>query len=134
MDTYAYFDKETGANFQVTQYTPRYYFLVSPGVYLKYLSLDLGLGSVGCDSKVTNVAYSSSSSITPDSFEGKPLGEKLSDKNTCFVVQPRLSLYYPFEDFPLRVGVHVGYNYIPRLPELSGIVAGAGIAINVYDL
>lgn len=131
-DPLLFFENVTNTGYQLTKYQPNGIMMAAPGIYLKYLSFDVGVGFVSFDSSET-VASVSGSSISIDSVDGIRIDKRINN-NISFAMQPRLALNYPFKGTPFRIGAHFGYTYVPGFPSISGVFAGAGIGLDLEEI
>lgn len=105
-------------NFATSKVEGKYYYLLaSPGVYLRYASIDCGLGGVFTKYKYESV-YSS-----------------YDEKNTYFMVKPKATFHIPI---PFRrshreervfISPHVAYQYVPKFSKLNCWEFGIGVRI-----
>ena len=92
-----------------------YYFLATPGIYLRYASIDCGLGCVFTKYKYESV-YSSYN----------------ESKNT-FMMKPKVSFHIPIplgsspRDEKIYISPHVGYQYVPKYGKLNCWEVGIGV-------
>ena len=96
---------------------PRAQFSVSPGVNLKYLSVECGLGAFLCEN--VNVTYNKYNSSYSD-----PQGTKTT--KAYFLIRPTVVGIIPFSKGRGGLSVSLGYNIVPNAAPLNGIVMGLG--------
>lgn len=96
-----------------------WYLMATPGVYLRYASIDCGLGNV-----FAKYNYNYESVYTSSSN---------SEKKNYFIMKPKLTLHIPIPlDFSSRteklyISPHVGYQYVPKCSALNCWEVGIGI-------
>ena len=103
-------------NFAKSEIPGKYFYLLAtPGVYLRYASIDCGLGCVFTKYKYESV-YTS--------YEEK--------KNT-FMMKPKVTFHIPIpfgvshRDERLYISPHVGYQYVPKYGKLNCWEVGIGV-------
>lgn len=105
-------------NFAKSEIAEKYYYLLAtPGVYLRYASIDCGLGCVFTKYKYESV-YT-------------------SDEKTksTFMMKPKLSIHIPIpfgespRDERIYISPHIGYQYVPKFSKLSCWEVGIGVRI-----
>lgn len=109
-NTPLYFKEHT--NFATSEIGGKYYSLmVTPGVFLRYVSIDCGLGSA-----VTSYKYNS---VYGSSEENKYF----------FMMKPKLTgnIPIPFEEEFMYITPHVGYQYVPNYGILNSWEIGVGV-------
>ena len=96
-----------------------WYLMATPGVYLRYASIDCGLGNV-----FAKYNYNYESVYTSSSN---------SEKKNYFIMKPKLTLHIPIPlDFSSRteelyISPHVGYQYVPKCQVLNCWEVGIGV-------
>lgn len=96
-----------------------WYLMATPGVYLRYASIDCGLGSV-----FTTYNYNYESVYTSSSN---------SEKKNYFAMKPKVTFHIPIPlDFSSRteklyISPHVGYMYVPKCSALNCWEVGIGV-------
>lgn len=96
-----------------------WYLMATPGVYLRYASIDCGLGNVFAK---YNYNYESVYTSTSN-----------SEKKNYFIMKPKLTFHIPIPlDFSSRteklyISPHVGYNYVPKCSALNCWEVGIGV-------
>lgn len=96
-----------------------WYLMATPGVYLRYASIDCGLGNV-----FAKYNYNYESVYTSSSN---------SEKKNYFIMKPKLTFHIPIPlDFSSRteklyISPHVGYNYVPKCSALNCWEVGIGV-------
>lgn len=96
-----------------------WYLMATPGVYLRYASIDCGLGNVFAKYNYNyESVYSSYSN---------------SEKKNYFIMKPKLTVHIPIPlDFSSRtekfyISPHVGYQYVPKCSALNCWEVGIGV-------
>ena len=96
-----------------------WYLMATPGVYLRYASIDCGLGNVFAK---YNYNYESVYTSTSN-----------SEKKNYFIMKPKVTFHIPIPlDFSSRteklyISPHVGYNYVPKCSALNCWEVGIGV-------
>ena len=96
-----------------------WYLMATPGVFLRYASIDCGLGNVFAKFKYDYQSVYTSSSV--------------DEKKYYFVMKPKLTLHIPIPlDFTsnneqLYISPHIGYQYVPKYSTLNCWEVGIGI-------
>lgn len=105
-------------NFATSKVDGKYYYLLAtPGVYLRYASIDCGLGGVFTKYNYESV-YSS-----------------YDKKNTYFMAKPKVTFHIPVplgnspRDERVYISPHVAYQYVPKFSMLNCWEFGIGIRI-----
>ena len=117
--------KELGANEQVLAVNREYAYpkvalSMSPGVSLKYFSVDLGLGVYLCETyKITQQLVDSDGDVL-----GHPNYDGDHKKKSYFFLRPTVTGYLPMGGGGLQVSV--GYNIVSKAKTLNGFIIGLG--------
>lgn len=96
-----------------------WYLMATPGVYLRYASIDCGLGNV-----FVKYNYNYESVYTSTSS---------SEKKNYFIMKPKVTFHIPIpfgvssRDEVLYISPHVGYNYVPKCSALNCWEVGIGV-------
>ena len=96
-----------------------WYLMASPGAYLRYASIDCGVGAV-----FAKYRYRYESVYTSMSFD---------EKKTYFMLKPKISFHIPIplgvphRDEKLYITPHVAYQYVPQYTTLNSWEFGIGI-------
>lgn len=96
-----------------------WYLMATPGVYLRYASIDCGLGNVFAK---YNYNYESVYTSTSN-----------SEKKNYFIMKPKMTFHIPIpfgvapRDEVLYISPHVGYNYVPKCSALNCWEVGIGV-------
>lgn len=105
-------------NFATSKVDSKYYYLLAtPGVYLRYASIDCGLGGVFTKYNYESV-YSS-----------------YDEKNTYFMVKPKATFHIPVpfgrshREERLYISPHIAYQYVPKFSMLNCWEFGIGVRI-----
>lgn len=92
-----------------------YYFMITPGIFLRYATIDCGLGSLISTYKYESV-YSS-----------------YNENKSFFMVKPKATLNIPIPiNFSSKHEIgylcpHIGYQYVPDFPDLNCWEIGLGV-------
>lgn len=109
-------------NYQVTkgEYDPKFYISVTPSLYLKYVSIGCGIGTLVMNgTKVTESYNANDSYITS-------LRISLTSKYYKFMLRPNLTGYIPCSD-TWSISVSVGYDYVFGYKKMTGWNFGVGL-------
>ncbi len=105
-------------NFANSEISGKYYYLLAtPGVYLRYASIDCGLGCVFTKYKYESV-YSS-----------------YDEKKCTFMMKPKVSFHIPIpfgnspRDEKIYISPYAGYQYVPKYEKLNCWEVGLGVRI-----
>ena len=96
-----------------------WYLMATPGVYLRYASIDCGLGNIFAK---YNYNYESVYTSTSN-----------CEKKNYFIMKPKLTFHIPIPiDFSSRaeklyISPHVGYQYVPKCSALNCWEVGIGV-------
>lgn len=107
--------KTLKTNFQAT---------LSPGVYLKYVSVNFGVGCAFATTEtnvisITDVSARNSSSSASVSYSTTTITGRL-------LLKPSITGYIPVDDDDHFITVSAGYNYAPNFKAINGFVFGVG--------
>lgn len=142
-----------------SMFMPTFYLTAAPGLYSRYLALDIGIGAMVSPRKFyshqtwtistttqsttingstdTSTTYEASAGTTisygDESFsKGKEIVVTSSNYGWIhFMLQPTLALMLPFYDDTYIITAHAGYNYIPDCPQISNWTFGIGFLWNL---
>ena len=111
------------------EYNPIGYLAVSPGLYLRFLSINCGAGVMASHYiKTTYEHYT-------DNFGGEQKGGAGNNGSIgiskykyrfMFMLKPSITGYIPISDEDYYITINAGYNYIPKFKELNGWSFGIG--------
>lgn len=96
-----------------------WYLMATPGVYLRYASVDCGLGNVFAK---YNYNYESVYTSTSN-----------SEKKNYFIMKPKVTFHIPIpfgvspREEVLYISPHVGYQYVPKCSALNCWEVGIGV-------
>lgn len=107
--------KTLKTNFQAT---------LSPGVYLKYVSVNFGVGCAFATTEtnvitITDVSSGNSSASASVSYSATTITGRL-------LLKPSITGYIPVDDDDHFITVSVGYNYAPNFKAINGFAFGVG--------
>lgn len=100
---------------------PRTQLSISPGINLKYFSVECGLGVFICENIVTT-EYKIDT-------EGKKRFEGTKSIKSYFTARPAIVGYIPISKHAC-LSVSFGYNFVPGATPLNGFVVGLGFSGN----
>lgn len=92
--------------------------MVSPGLYIKYLSINYGLGYL------FNVHYLYHPSLTTNDVPQKDGNKSAIGGNFCH--KPSITGYIPINDGDYYITINIGYIFLPRFKNLEGLSCGIG--------
>lgn len=101
-------------NRSVVNYNPDLYMMLSPGLYLRFLSINCGIGYLPGDC-VVNL----------DIENGNVVNTEMT-KTNYYMLKPSITGYIPISDEDFYITVDVGYNYSPNIKDLNGLSLGLG--------
>lgn len=96
---------------------------LSPGINLKYFSIECGLGAFICE----NIAVTEYKITT----EGKGHFQGIKKNKSYFTARPTISGYIPVSKNHDCLSISLGYNFVSGAEPLNGFVVGLGISWNV---
>lgn len=105
---------------------PQFQFAISPGINLKYVSIECGLGLVVSQSvKVKRVNY--------DGYSGYHQGvDEWPKSQTNLLIRPTIVGYLPVgRDGNGGVSISVGYNIVDKLDIYNGFIASLGFIVKL---
>lgn len=107
--------KTLKTNFQAT---------LSPGVYLKYVSVNFGVGCALASTEtsvisITNVSVGNSSASAGVSYSTTTVTGRL-------LLKPSITGYIPVDDDDHFITLSAGYNFAPNFKAINGFVFGVG--------
>lgn len=102
---------------------PRAQLTVSPGINLKYFSIECGLGVFICE----NIAATEYKIATT----GKERFEGTRSIKPYFTARPTIVGYIPLSKNHDCLSVSLGYNFVSGATPLNGFVVGLGFSLNV---
>lgn len=108
-----------------TEYDPKMFITVTPGLFFKYVSVGCGLGFALLDSKET-LSSSSFSVNEQGNLSGSHGSQSSSDySSTKFMIRPQLRGFIPLGS-SCKMSIGVGYDILPKAKELNGYNASIG--------
>ncbi len=96
-----------------------WYLMATPGVYLRYASVDCGLGNV-----FAKYNYN---------YESVYTSSTTSEKKNYFIMKPKVTFHIPIpfgvspREEVLYISPHVGYQYVPKCSALNCWEVGIGV-------
>ena len=118
------FRKHTNFATSSLQREKYWYLMATPGVYLRWASIDYGLGNV-----FAKYNYNYESVYTSSSNR---------EKKNYFAMKPKVTFHIPIPlDFSSRteklyISPHVGYMYVPKCSTLNCWEVGIGVRLRFY--
>ena len=96
-----------------------WYLMATPGVYLRYASVDCGLGNV-----FAKYNYN---------YESVYTSSTTSEKKNYFIMKPKVTFHIPIpfgvspREEVLYISPHIGYQYVPKCSTLNCWEVGIGV-------
>lgn len=120
---------ELGVNWDKQEYAslnPHFYVAASPGIYLRFISIDLGIGALYSDS--WEKTYNESTVIINGKEYNAGYSYELDYKcRVNFLLKPSASIHIPLSSWEeYFITLSVGYNYFFNFEELNGWSFGLG--------
>lgn len=106
------------------EYNPSAYFVVSPGLYLRFLSINCGAGVMASD--YTKTTYEEHTENFGGITQTTTTSTSISQTKYHFMLKPSITGYIPISDEDYYITINAGYNYIPKFKELNGWSFGIG--------
>ncbi len=128
-----------GKKYTTKEYNPNGYWVISPGFYCRFLSVNCGVGFM-------TSSYMKTTTYKGDSYTENFTGESEDGSTTVdgsitistsytysrsatkfdFILKPSITGYIPVSDEYFYITINAGYNYIPKFKELNGWSFGVG--------
>lgn len=107
-----------------TEYDPKMFITLTPGLFFKYFSVGCGFGVAFLDGKetVSDSQYSKNDQGQQGVISGSNMFEISSSK---FMIRPQLKGYIPLSN-SCRMSVGLGYDILPKAKELNGYNVSLG--------
>lgn len=119
-----------GKKYTKKEYNPSGYWVVSPGFYCRFLSINCGVGfmtSNYSETQTNTENFSGESEDGSTSVEGSiSTTTSISVTKFDFMLKPSITGYIPICGEDYYITVNAGYNYIPKFKELNGWSFGVG--------
>lgn len=117
-------NKTLKTNFQAT---------LSPGVFLKYVSANFGIGAAFAETESQMVSSVTDKTTTDASNASASvdISTKTSTVTARLLLKPSLTGYIPVDDDDHFITVSVGYNFAPNFKDINGFVFGVGFQIPI---
>lgn len=119
-----------GKKYTIKEYSPLGYYVISPGFYCRFLSVNCGVGFMTSSYMKTqtyteNFAEESEDGST--SVDGSiTITTEYSAIKFNFMLKPSITGYIPISDEDFYITINAGYSYIPKFKELNGWSFGIG--------
>lgn len=108
-----------------TEYDPTMYITVTPGLFLKYVSVGCGLGAAILNSKET-LSDSNFSLDDQGNLNGTHSSQNISEFSIFkFIIRPQLKGFIPLSR-SCKMSIGLGYDILPTAKELNGYNIGIG--------
>lgn len=111
------------------EYNPSGYWVISPGFYCRFLSINCGVGFITSNYSETHIVNFAGESedgsiIVDGSISLTTTGNRTAKFN--FMLKPSITGYIPICGEDYYITINAGYNYIPKFKELNGWSFGIG--------
>lgn len=117
-------------NYTTKEYNPSGYWVVAPGFYCRFLSINCGVGfmtSNYSETQTNTENFSGESEDGSTSVDGSiSITTGYSTTKFKFMLKPSITGYIPISDEDFYITINAGYNYIPKFKELNGWSFGVG--------
>ena len=117
-------------NYTTKEYNPSGYWVVAPGFYCRFLSINCGVGfmtSNYSETQTNTEIFSGESEDGSTSVDGSiSITTGYSTTKFKFMLKPSITGYIPISDEDFYITINAGYNYIPKFKELNGWSFGVG--------
>ena len=128
-----------GKKYTTKEYNPNGYWVISPGFYCRFLSINCGVGFM-TSSYMKTTPYkgdSNTENFTGESEDGSTTVDGSITISTSytysrsatkfdFILKPSITGYIPVSGEDFYITINAGYNYIPKRIELNGWSFGVG--------
>lgn len=111
-----------------TEYDPKIYLTVTPGLFFKYVSVGCGVGFSMLHSK-ENQLYSGFSTDEQGELSGASLSNIIDTVTYRLMIRPQLRGFIPVGS-SFKISIGLGYDIFPRAKELNGYNASLGFHFN----
>ena len=112
------------------EYNPTGYWIVSPGFYCRFLSINCGVGYMinnYSETQTKTENFSGESEDGSTSVNGSiSITTGYSTTKVNFMLKPSITGYIPISGEDYYITINAGYNYIPKFKELNGWSFGIG--------
>lgn len=112
------------------EYNPSGYWIISPGFYCRFLSINCGVGfmtSNYSETQTNTENFSGESEDGSTSVNGSiSITTGYSTTKVKFMLKPSITGYIPISGEDYYITISAGYNYIPKFKELNGWSFGIG--------
>lgn len=112
------------------EYNPSGYWVISPGFYCRFLSINCGVGfmtSNYSETQTNTENFSGESEDGSTSVNGSiSITTGYSTTKVNFMLKPSITGYIPISGEDYYITINAGYNYIPKFKELNGWSFGIG--------
>lgn len=118
-----------GKKYTTKEYNPTGYWVISPGFYCRFLSINCGVGFMTSNYSKTQTYTENFVGETQDgsTFEDSiSITTGYSRPGFNFMLKPSITGYIPISGEDYYITINAGYNYIPKLKELNGWSFGVG--------
>lgn len=111
-----------------TEYDPKMFITITPGLFFKYVSVGCGVGVAMLDGKET-ISNSNFSQNEQGNWGGTS-GNNSLDTSTCkLMIRPQLKGFIPLGR-SCKMSVGLGYDILPKAKELNGYNVSIGFHFN----
>lgn len=122
-----------GKKYTTKEYNPNGYWVISPGFYCRFLSINCGVGFMTSSYMKTQTytedffGESEDGSISVDGSISITIEHSATKFN--FILKPSITGYIPISSEDYYITINAGYNYIHKFKELNGWSFGVGFQV-----
>lgn len=120
-----------GKKYTTKEYNPFGYWVISPGFYCRFLSINCGVGFMASNyikTQTNTEDFTEESEDGSTSVDGSiSITTEYSETKFNFMLKPSITGYIPISDEDFYITINAGYNYISRFKELNGWSFGIGL-------
>lgn len=119
-----------GKTYTIKEHNPSGYWVVSPGFYCRFLSINCGIGFMTSNYSETRTNTGNFAVENEDgsiSVNGSiSMTTRYSTTKFKFMLKPSITGYIPISGENYYITINASYNYIPKFKELNGWSFGIG--------
>lgn len=119
-----------GKKYTIKEYNPFGYWVISPGFYCRFLSINCGVGFMASSYMKTQTYTEDFAEESGDGFisvDGSiSIATEYSEPKFNFMLKPSVTGYIPISDEDFYITINAGYNFISKFKGLNGWSFGIG--------
>ncbi len=118
-------------NYKITkgEYKPKYYFTLTPAIYMKYVSVGWGVGVLTLEGET--ITEGKATEVNGDIINTKSLDNTVyTNAKYRFFMRPNVKLYIPCSK-SISIITSASYNWAWGSKDLSGFTYGIGLRYNI---